>query len=176
MKKFCISLAIILIICVSAAALKGTGEKKTLSEEYLRIHIRANSNDEKDQSVKMEIKDLVVGYMTEIVLKSRDKSELVENIKKAIPSINGLIDGFLSNKGFDYKAQTQINNEYFPTRFYRDEALYEGYYDAVIIKLGKAEGDNWWCVVYPPLCFTEQKKVEYRSLIAEYINRIKEKK
>ena len=176
MKKFCISLAIILIICVSAAALSGTGKDKARNEEYLRIHIRANSNDEKDQSVKMLIKELVVDYMTDLVLSAKDKSDLIVKIKNAVPSINALIDGFLEEKGFNYKAQTIINNEFFPTRFYKDLTLTEGFYDAVIIKLGKAEGDNWWCVVYPPLCFTEQKNVRYRSLIAEYINRIKEKR
>ena len=171
MKKFCISLAIILIICLSAAALSDTGEAKPDKKEYLRIHVRANSNDFIDQSIKMEVKDLAVNYLTEIVLKSGSKAELVGAIERAIPSINGLIDGFLAQKGFDYRAQTVINNEYFPTRFYNELTLEEGFYDAVIIKLGKAEGDNWWCVVYPPLCFTEQSNVKYRSLILEYIDR-----
>ena len=171
MKKFCISSAIILIIFLSAAALYKTEDVHVDNSEYLRIHIRANSNDEIDQSIKMEVKDLVVDYMTTIVLNSQTKDELVENLNSAIPSINGLIDGFLLQKGFNYKAQTQINNEFFPTRFYDRLTLQEGYYDAVIINLGSGKGDNWWCVVYPPLCFTEQRNVTYRSLIVDYINR-----
>ena len=171
MKKFCISIAIILIICLSAAALAQTERAPASNAEYLRIHIRANSNSAADQSVKMEIKELVVAYMTDIVLNSSTKTELVKNIDSAIPSINGLIDGFLAQRGFSYGAETVINNELFPTRVYDDLTLNEGYYDAVIVRLGKAEGDNWWCVVFPPLCFTEQKNVRYRSLIAEYINR-----
>lgn len=171
MKKICISLAIILIICLSAAAFSKTGGGPISKKEYLRIHVRANSNDIIDQSIKMEVKDIAVSYLTGIVLNSRSKEELIEKIENAIPSINGLIDGFLAQRGFDYRAQTIINNEYFPTRYYNELTLEEGFYDAVIIKLGKAEGDNWWCVVYPPLCFTEQKNVEYRSLILEYIDR-----
>lgn len=166
MKKVFISLALILAICLTAWFFK---DGKTENDQYLRIHIRANSNSEADQSVKYEIKELVVSYMSEIVLSSRTKEELEEKIENSKTSINALIDGFLSEKGFDYKAQTEINNEYFPTRCYNDLTLDAGYYDAVIIKLGEGFGDNWWCVVYPPLCFTGQSDIKMRSLIAEYL-------
>ena len=145
--------------------------KKTSAEEYLRIHVRANSNSAEDQAVKYEIKDLVVSYLTNIVLASGSKEELVKNIENSKSAINALIDGYLKQRGFGYTAKTEINNELFPTRTYEDLTLESGYYDAVIIKLGAAEGDNWWCVVYPPLCFTEQRDVRYKSLIYEYIQR-----
>ena len=169
MKKVCISLLFILIICLSAVTFSNT--KKTSAEEYLRIHVRANSNSAEDQSVKYEIKDLVVSYLTNIVLASGSKEELVKNIENSKSAINALIDGYLKQRGFGYTVKTEINNELFPTRTYEDLTLESGYYDAVIIKLGAAEGDNWWCVVYPPLCFTEQKDVRYKSLIYEYIQR-----
>ena len=168
MKKTCISIALILIIALSAIMLAGKGGG---NERYLRIHIRADSNDARDQSIKMQVKEIVVEYLTETVLKSRSKEELVKNIEDEIPAINGLIDGFLAKNGFDYKASTRINEEYFPLRVYGDTTLDEGYYDAVIIELGSGKGDNWWCVVYPPLCFTDQKNVRYRSLIYEYVKK-----
>ena len=169
MKKVCISFAFILIICLAAVTFSNT--KKTSAEEYLRIHVRANSNSAEDQAVKYEIKDLVVSYLTNIVLASSSKEELVQRIENSKSAINALIDGYLKQKGFAYTAKTEINNELFPTRTYEDLTLESGYYDAVIIKLGAAEGDNWWCVVYPPLCFTEQRDVKYRSLIYEYIQK-----
>ena len=68
-----------------------------------------------------------------------------------------------------------IRNEKFPTRVYGDLTLESGYYDAVIVELGKAEGANWWCVVYPPLCFSSGENIEYRSKIADIIAEWKSK-
>ena len=172
MKKFSISVAMILVICLAAFLL---GEKKPENNEYLRIHIRANSNSTADQSVKYEIKDIVVSYITQIVLSSSEKAEVVEKIEKSKPAINALIDEFLREKGFDYKADTVIKNELFPTRTYEGLTLEKGYYDAVIINLGEGAGDNWWCVVYPPLCFTESGDVKMRSLVYEYLKKFFEK-
>ena len=68
---------------------------------------------------------------------------------------------------------TKLNNEYFPTRAYDDLVLENGYYDALIIELGSGKGDNWWCVVYPPLCFADcTQKIEYKSKFLEIINKI----
>ena len=62
----------------------------------------------------------------------------------------------LRQKGFNYVSNVKINNEYFPSRTYENTTLESGYYDAVIIELGEAKGDNWWCVMYPPLCFVNK--------------------
>ena len=76
--------------------------------------------------------------------------------------------------GFNYVSNIKINNEYFPTRTYANTTLESGYYDAVIIELGEAEGDNWWCVMYPPLCFVNKNEnnmqIKYKSKIWEWIN------
>ena len=66
--------------------------------------------------------------------------------------LEAIADGILSNNGFSYKCEIVVRNEKFPTRVYDGVTLKSGYYDALIVNLGKAEGDNWWCVVYPPLC------------------------
>jgi len=86
--------------------------------------------------------------------------------------LEAIADGILSNNGFSYKCEIVVRNEKFPTRVYDGVTLKSGYYDALIVNLGKAEGDNWWCVVYPPLCFGNAKPV-YRSKIAEIIAKFK---
>ena len=172
MKKIVIALCLVFAICLFAGVLN---KKEKPNEEYLRIHIRANSNSEADQAIKYEVKDLVVSFLTETVLSSHSKAELVQKIEKEKGNINALIDGVLQQKGFDYKAKTTIKNELFPTRVYEDLTLNNGYYDAVIIELGDGAGDNWWCVVYPPLCFTENKDVKMRSLIYEYLKKFFDK-
>ena len=77
----------------------------------------------------------------------------------------------LLESGFNYQSKVQIREEYFPTRVYDGITLDAGVYDAVIIELGNAQGQNWWCVVYPPLCFVNVgTKYEYKSKILEIVN------
>lgn len=165
MKKVCITFVGILIIILLIACFNE--EKKP---EYLRIHIRANSNSEIDQSIKYQIKDLVVCYFTPKIKDLKSKAQAKAFFENEKQSVNSLIDGFLKENGFNYKSNMVIREEYFPTRVYDDLTLEEGYYDAIIIELGKAEGDNWWCVVYPPLCFSDDN-VRYKSIIKEYLDK-----
>ena len=158
-------LRIIFICCciiVLATSSFGCGKE----QEYLRIHIRANSDSVVDQKVKYEIRDEIVDFLTPIVKDCRTKEAAIELIEKNEQAINRLIDGFLAEKGFNYKCKTVIREEEFPTRVYEGTTLPAGVYEAVIVELGKAEGANWWCVVYPPLCFSGGK-VKYKSVLGE---------
>ncbi len=173
MKKFCISLMIIVIILLSVAC--GQDSKTKESTEYLRIHIRANSNSEEDQNVKYAVKEAVVNYLTPIVADCKTKSEATEKISLRSDDIRYIADEILKANGFEYSSLVKVCSEEFPTRVYEDLTLEKGYYDALIIGLGKAEGDNWWCVVYPPLCFTSGGNVKYRSKILEIIAEFKQR-
>ena len=167
MKKLCISFLLGVIILLSALFIS-CGATKT---EYLRIHVRANSNAEVDQSIKYEIKDLVVDYFTPLLKNCNTKQESISVINRHITSINRLIDDFLLKKGYKYRSRVALKAESFPTRVYDGVVLEAGVYDALIITLGEGVGDNWWCVVYPPLCFSGEK-VEYRSVISEFFKRV----
>ncbi|MBO5927127.1 MAG: stage II sporulation protein R [Clostridia bacterium] len=173
MKNFCITLILICIISLTVAV----GIKSdTTSAEYLRIHIRANSNSVEDQSVKYEIKDILVSYLTPYIAECESKQEAENLLNEKRTKLNSLIDGLLKEKGFSYTSNVVVRNEKFPTRVYGEFTLDEGFYDAVIVELGKANGDNWWCVVYPPLCFTSNAcGVKYKSKILEIIKEFKEK-
>lgn len=159
----------IILLALQASACESAGSKST--QEYLRIHIRANSNSQSDQAVKYEIRDLVVNYLAKAVSSASTKKEALTAVKNSESAVNGLIEAHLKSKSFNYGSKIVIKNESFPTRVYGDGELVleAGYYDAVIIELGKAEGENWWCVVYPPLCFTKGENVTYRSKIYELI-------
>ena len=164
-----IILFLIAIITLTAVFFaKGTDNSEC---EYLRIHVRANSNETVDQNVKYLIKDDIVEFLTPIVAKCESKEEAISSLKEAKTQIEGVANKVLSERGFDYKAKVSVKNEYFPTRVYDGLTLEEGYYDCLIVELGKAEGDNWWCVVYPPLCFVNCENISYRSKIAEIIRR-----
>ncbi len=169
MKKFCISLILIIIIILTTACAEGSGNSD--KSEYLRIHIRANSNLKSDQDVKYAVKEAVVSYVTPIVSECLSKEEAVKKIAEVKPTLKFLCDSVLKNNGKDYYSAIEVRNEMFPTRVYEGLTLESGYYDAMIIELGEGKGDNWWCVVYPPFCFTDVKDVKYKSKIIEIIKK-----
>lgn len=138
--------------------------------EYLRIHIRANSNSESDQSVKYLVRDEVVNFLSPLVENCTSKQQAIYVVKQNESAVNALIEGLLRKNGFNYGCKITVREENFPTRVYQDLTLEAGYYDAVIIELGEAKGENWWCVVYPPLCFTFKEDVHYRSKIWDLLN------
>ena len=171
MKKFSITFILLsIIILLVAVGANFTSKTKT---EYLRIHVRANSNQAVDQNVKYELKDKIVDYLTPYIANVNTKSGAISLLNDKKSTLQNICNAYLVAKGFTYKAKVSIKQEYFPTRIYDDLTLDAGYYDAIIVELGKGEGDNWWCVVYPPLCFVENAPVKYRSKLLEIINKFK---
>ena len=131
------------------------------------MHIRANSNSAADQSVKLAVRDAVNEYIENNIRKSSFE-EAYREIGARLDVLDGIAEKTLRSRGFGYGARSKLCNEYFPTRVYGDTAVPEGYYDALIIELGEAKGDNWWCVIYPPLCYGDDGgKFEYKSFFAE---------
>ena len=142
------------------------------NSEYLRIHIRANSNSDIDQSVKYEIKDAVVDALISILSTCTTKDEASTALKNNFEYIESIADNILEKNNFNYKSNAKLSYEEFPTRTYGDLTLEAGFYDALILELGEAKGDNWWCVVYPPLCFVNGSTQvnRFKSRIIEIIN------
>ena len=166
----------IMIAIVSIFLLAGCGSNSTTQEQYLRIHIRANSNSRIDQNIKYTIKDDLFNYLTPLVSQCNSFDEVVDMIDENINDMENLCDNILTDNGFSYTSKIMINEEYFPTRAYGEYVLESDFYDAIIVNLGEAKGDNWWCVVYPPLCFLNAKNVDknnivYKSKILELINK-----
>ena len=142
------------------------------AESYLRVHIRANSNSAEDQEVKYKVRDEVVTYLTPIVAECATKEEAIKKIGENLDGAARVADETLKKYGYTYGARASIRREEFPTRVYKDATLAAGVYDALILELGTGKGDNWWCVVYPPLCFTGgNANVIYKSKIAEIIRK-----
>lgn len=165
--KICVIVVLILLLIIGASFLP-TAE---VEYDYLRLHIRANSNSEIDQNIKYEIKDELVEFLTPYFCNVTSKNEAVEIVNNLKEKMSEICVDILRKNGFNYSANVKINNEYFPTRTYSNTTLESGYYDAVIVELGCAEGDNWWCVMYPPLCFItreNQTEITFKSKIAEW--------
>ena len=161
---------VVFVGCQSISAVPKHGQT-----EYLRIHIRADSNDRAAQEVKYAVRDEVVTYLTPLVANYQTQSQALQGISLRLNEVERVANTTLSQHGYNYKARAYVRKEQFPTRVYEGITLPAGEYDALIIELGKGQGDNWWCVVYPPLCFTAPSGVNviYKSKILEIINRWK---
>lgn len=147
-------------------------ENKT---EYLRIHIRANSNSVYDQNIKYKVKDEVVETLIPYLSEVKTFEDAKKMVSKNFSLIETVANKVLKENGFSYGSKAEIKNEYFPTRIYGDLTLPEGNYDALILNLGEGKGNNWWCIVFPAFCFTQTQKsdnIEYISLIWEIIKHI----
>ncbi len=172
MKRICIIFLSLVIISVMAIGLANAQSESTVpNDNYLRIHIRADSNDTEDQAVKYEIRDRIVEYLTPVVANCQTKEAAISAISALLSDIERVAQKELSLRGFDYGASAQLTVEYFPTRTYGEYELPAGEYAALVLALGSGSGDNWWCVVYPPLCFSGGENVVYKSKIAEIIRR-----
>lgn len=153
----------------------GSSRADRLSEQCLRIHIRANSDSQEDQQVKLAVRDALTNYLASALEGCRSKSDAVTAVRAHSDKILQIADSTLYAHDFTYKASICIKNEYFPDRNYDGYLFPAGNYDAVIISLGSGEGQNWWCVAFPPLCFVpagDGEKVVYKSWIKEMLDKL----
>jgi len=144
------------------------------SENILRIHIRANSNGEYDQSVKLKVRDEVIDYIAPLIAECNNCDDVKDTLSLNLSNIEKIADDVLLAEGFQYTSSARICNEYFPSRNYNGEIYPADYYDALIMELGSGEGDNWWCVAYPPLCFVGEEmgeNIQYKSKLVELISK-----
>ena len=172
MKKFVAVIIALLAVIGTIALVKNMDSVAAADTDYLRIHVRANSNSQTDQGIKYIVKDEVVRFITPYASRCTDKDKAIKVISSILPEIEKVCDRVLKENGFSYKSKASVRVEEFPTRVYGDLTLESGLYDALIIELGSGTGDNWWCVIYPPLCFTSgTADVKYRSAIMDIINK-----
>lgn len=165
---------IILTLFILLGANAKISTKELEASDFLRIHIRANSNETNDQVVKYAIKNRIVEFVTPLLVNCNTKNEVVAVLKNNKVQIEKISNEVLMEHSFSYKAKMQITKEYFPTRMYDNVLLKSGTYDALVLELGQADGNNWWCVVYPPLCFvndTASTNITYRSKLIELIEK-----
>lgn len=168
MKKFCIVFGILFILIVAVAA---GAQARPVQTAYLRMHVRANSDAACDQAVKYEVKDAVVAYLSPLAAECESKEAAMRMLRSQLSAIEQVAEGVLAEHGFSYGAAASLRQEEFPARVYEGVTLEAGVYDALIVELGEGAGANWWCVIYPPLCFAGDAAagVEVRSKLWEIV-------
>lgn len=153
-----ISIALALVLSVIFSIVGFGFQCADIRKDVVRLHILANSDSENDQAVKLLVRDAVLNCGEEIFsgTVNAQNAELIINEEK--DQIVAIVNRILEENGFDYKSQISVTEEYFSTRSYENFTLPAGNYKAVKIVLGKGEGHNWWCVMFPPLCLPAASK------------------
>lgn len=126
-----------------------------LQENIFRLHILANSDSEEDQSLKLAVRDTIISYMETINKTSTTKEETINNVNLNLEIIKQIAENKLQELGYNYEVSLEVGNFYFPTKYYGNISLPAGNYDALKINIGQAKGQNWWCSLFPPLCFID---------------------
>lgn len=149
-----------------------------LSKEVFRFHVLADSDSDEAQRVKLKVRDEVLEYMKQTMSGNEDlvsASQTKRWAKEHLREIEDVAERVIREEGYSYRAKAEVSVCYFPDKRYGDITFPQGYYEALRIKLGKAKGHNWWCVLYPNLCFTsatcavvdEEGKEELREVLTD---------
>lgn len=126
-----------------------------IASSVFRLHVIANSDSDEDQSLKYKVRDSVLEYMNEIAKDCTSKEEVITLANEYQDEFKRIAKQVIQENGYNYDVTISIGNFEFPTKTYGDISLPAGNYDALRIEIGEAKGQNWWCVMFPPLCFVD---------------------
>ena len=160
MKNTIFSCCLILLALIIIGALPTENDFEIYSDT-VRLHILAASNEEKDQNLKLELRDGILSKYGERLSRFDSVEGAKEELIQLLSDIESYSEDFIEARGFDYKVKATISEEWYETRDYGDFSLPSGYYSSLRVIIGEGEGENWWCVLYPPLCLDMSKSNLY---------------
>lgn len=126
-----------------------------ISNSVFRLHVIANSDSKEDQELKYKVRDALLEFMNKISVNCSSKEEVIALANSHKDDFYKIAKQTIKKNGYDYSIKINIGNFEFPTKTYGDISLPAGYYDALKVEIGNAAGQNWWCVMFPPLCFVD---------------------
>ena len=146
-----------------------------ISDSVFRLHVIANSNSDEDQALKYKVRDNLLNYMNNVCKDCASKEEAINIVSEHQEEFKQVALETVKNEGYSYDVKVEIGNFEFPTKTYGDISLPAGFYDALKVDIGKAEGRNWWCVMFPSLCFVdissgivpEESKEELQNVLSD---------
>lgn len=133
------------------------------NKNLIRFHIRANSDREDDQNLKLKIRDEILREMENKFKGSKSIEESRNTILKNMDNMRNIAKDVIKDSGKDYDVSISLGKNNFPIRKYGNIVLPQGEYETLLIEIGKARGENWWCVMFPPLCFIDETHVASKN-------------
>ena len=156
MVKMTTILSFLLFAYISICAISYAQNVSTdIADSVFRLHVIANSDSQEDQNLKYIVRDNLLSYMKEICSDCTNKDEALKLVKEHSKEFEKIARDTIKNQDYLYDVNINIGNFEFPTKTYGDISLPAGYYDALRVEIGEAQGQNWWCVMFPPLCFVD---------------------
>lgn len=129
--------------------------QSSIAEKVIRFHVLANSDSEEDQALKLKVKEAVVTYLNPYMTNSENLDDSRKILLEHNDEIIEIAKSIISDEGYSYNVTAGFSTDYFPTKSYGDVTLPAGDYTAYRIEIGEHNGKNWWCILYPPLCFVD---------------------
>ena len=126
-----------------------------ISNNVFRLHVIANSDSVEDQNLKYDVRNALISYMRSISTNISSKEDAIKLVTENKDEFYNIAKQVIYDKGFNYHVNIEIGNFSFPTKTYGDITLPAGFYDALKVEIGEASGQNWWCVMFPSLCFVD---------------------
>lgn len=154
-KRVIILITLLLIYLLISTINYVQATTSNIRNEVFRLHVIANSNSKEDQDLKYKVRDDVLEYVEKISENANSKEDVINIVNENLKNIKQIAEKTVKNEGFNYEVNINIGNFSFPTKEYGDISLPSGFYDALKIEIGNASGQNWWCVMFPPLCFVD---------------------
>ena len=141
----------------------GGRDQSQLAEQVVRLHVLAHSDDPADQALKLQVRDAVLEAAEPLLADVHNPQEAEQALSGQLEALAQAGQAVVEREGYDYPVRAELTTSYFPTRAYEDFSLPAGYYRALRVEIGAAQGHNWWCVVYPPLCTVGVTEIEATS-------------
>ena len=158
-----------LLLGVAACLLTGVwalNTQRDLADRVVRLHVLANSDTEEDQALKLLVRDAVLDRATELLEQTSDRAEAETRLRESLPELETIAEETVHAEGYDYAVTAELENTAFPTKAYDGFFFFLGEYLALRIVIGAGAGQNWWCVVFPPLCTAASADVPETALAA----------
>ena len=163
-----------IIAIISFYMLVGHVSSLVIPEDALRIRVIANSNSEYDQRIKNEVKENIQGKLYDLLKDTKGVEDARVVINSNLDYIDSEVNKTLKLNNYDLGYTVNYGMNFFPKKEYKGTVYEEGYYESLVVTLGSGEGDNWWCVLFPPLCLIEAEEsddIKYTSYVKELIEK-----
>ena len=154
--SFFIALVFLGVFGITAAAEYSEKIQAGIADSVIRFHAIANSNSDEDQQLKLRVRDKILKEVTPLIENSQSKKETVEILTKNLEFIKSIALEEVKNNGYGYVVDVTLENCKFPLKNYGEITFPQGNYDALRVTIGEGRGENFWCVMYPSICFVEE--------------------
>ena len=152
-KRFYVAIVILLVLMMAVSFLPVHGERE-IYDTVVRLHVLANSDTEEDQALKLKVRDAVLEVSAPMVEDCATQAEAIDALTAHLSDLETAAAATITAEGYDYPVTVLLGEEDYPTRTYESCAFPAGTYVSLRVLIGDAEGQNWWCCLFPPLCLS----------------------